>query len=211
MSKHPASTHTALAAAVAFTLVSLLVQLKITQPYDDAGLRAVAAMRTPGLTSFMLVFTTIGGGLILFPFALAFGAWLRSWRNGRIAAFYIVTCLTGWGVHALFKLLFGRARPTVVPRLHLSGWVSFPSGHAMMSTVVFGLAVVLATERKRDSLSSRIMITAGGALIAGIAASRVYLGVHYPSDVIAGMLGGWAWIGWALAILRPRMAPAGRV
>ena len=207
MPKPSASTRTALAAALAFTVVSLLVQLRITQPYDDAGLRLMLALRSPALTSFMLVFTNLGGGFIAVPFALAFGAWLRTWRGSGPARFYVVTCLSGWGVHALLKLLFGRARPAVIPRLHLSGWVSFPSGHAMMSTVVFGLAMVLATERKRDSLLSRVIITAGGILIAGIAASRVYLGVHYPSDVIAGVLGGWAWIGAALALLRPRLEP----
>jgi undecaprenyl-diphosphatase len=199
------SKHTALVAALCFALLSLLVQLGVTEAYDEAGLTAVLALRRPALTNFMLVVTAAGGGLTLGPFALAFGAWLRTFRGGSTAAFYIVTCLTGWGMEALLKLLFGRARPTLIPRLGGgAGWVSFPSGHAMMSTVIFGLAIVLATERTRETAGSRAMIAAGGALIAGVAASRVYLGVHYPSDVIAGVLGGWAWIGLALAVHRSR-------
>lgn len=206
MTKTTVSTRTALAAALAFTLLSILVQARLTTPYDEAGLRGVLAIRTPLLTQLMLGFTTVGGALVALPFALAFGTWLTG-RGVRTGAFYIVTCLTGWGMHALFKLVFGRARPTLIPRLHGAGWVSYPSGHAMTSTVIFGLAVVLATERLRGTVGSRAIIAAGCLLIAGVAFSRVYLGVHYPSDVIAGMLGGWAWIGAALAWLRPRMEP----
>ena len=209
MTKHSASTHTALAAALFFALLSILVQVGLTTPYDEAGLRGVLAIRTPVLTSVMLVFTTMGGALVVLPFALAFGAWLRTVRGGRTAAFYIVTCLTGWGMHALLKLLIGRARPTLIPRLHGAGWVSFPSGHAMTATVIFGLAMMLATERSRGSARSRAIIAAGCVVIAGVVLSRVYLGVHYPTDVIGGILGGLAWIGGALAWLRPRMAPRG--
>lgn len=209
MTKHPASTYPALAAALAFSLLAVLVQLGLTTPVDEAGLRAVLSVRSPAFTSVMLVFTTAGGALIVLPFALAFGAWLRTFRGGTTAAFYIVTGLTGWGMHALLKLVFGRARPTLIPRLHGAGWVSFPSGHAMTSTVIFGLAMVVATERSRGSRSSRAIIAAGCLVIAGVALSRVYLGVHYPSDVLAGVLGGWAWIGAALAWLRPRMVRGG--
>jgi undecaprenyl-diphosphatase len=200
--KRPVSTHTALAAALAFTLLAILVQLGLTTPYDEAGLRGVLAIRSPALTSLMLVFTTAGGGLIALPFALAFGAWLATFRGRSTAGFYVLACLTGWGMHALLKLVFGRARPTLIPRLHGAGWVSFPSGHAMTSTVIYGLAILLATERSRGTIGSRVMIVAGCVLIAGISFSRVYLGVHYPSDVVAGMLGGWAWIGAALAVHR---------
>jgi len=200
--KRSVSTHTALAAALAFTLLAILVQLGLTTPYDEAGLRGVLAIRSPALTSVMLVFTTAGGGLIALPFALAFGAWLATFRGRSTAGFYVLDCLTGWGMHALLKLVFGRARPTLIPRLHGAGWVSFPSGHAMTSTVIYGLAILLATERSRGTIGSRVMIVAGCVLIAGVSFSRVYLGVHYPSDVVAGMLGGWAWIGAALAVHR---------
>jgi undecaprenyl-diphosphatase len=205
VTKRSVSTHTALAAALAFTLLAILVQLGLTTPYDEAGLRGVLAIRRPALTSVMLAFTTVGGGLIALPFALACAAWFRAFRGGRTAGFYIVACLTGWGMHALLKLVFGRARPTLIPRLHGAGWVSFPSGHAMTSTVIYGLAILLATERSRGTVGSRALVAAGCLLIAGISFSRVYLGVHYPSDVVAGMLGGWAWIGVMLAWLRPRM------
>lgn len=203
----PSIAARALASALAFTLLSILVQLGLTMPYDEAGLRGVLAIRSPAVTQVMLVFTTIGGGLVALPFALVFGAWLKTVRGGRASAFYIVTCLTGWGMHALFKLLFGRARPTLIPRLHGAGWVSYPSGHAMTSTVIFGLAVILAAERWKGTIGARAIVVAGSLLIAGVAFSRVYLGVHYPSDVIAGILGGWAWIGGALVWLRPRMEP----
>lgn len=209
MTKHSAATHTALAAALSFSLLATMIQLGLTRPVDEAGLRAMLAVRTPALTNLMLVFTTAGGILIALPFALTFGAWLRTFRGNPTAVFYIVTCLTGWGMQALLKAVFGRARPTLIPRLHGAGWVSFPSGHAMTATIIFSLAMVLATERSRGTAGSRTIIAAGCVVIAGVALSRVYLGVHYPSDVLAGVLGGWAWIGAALAWLRPRMVRPG--
>jgi undecaprenyl-diphosphatase len=203
-----ASRHAALVAAICFTLLALLVQLGLTRTWDEAGLSAALALRSSRVTSVMLVVTLAGGGVILGPFALAFAAWLRAARGGRTAAFYIVTSLSGWVIYALLKMGIDRPRPSLIPRLNPAGWVSFPSGHAMLATVIIGLAMVLATERSRQAVSSRAILVAGTLVIAGVAVSRVYLGVHYPSDVIGGVLAGWAWIGVGLGVLRPRLVPA---
>ena len=202
MTRHPAATRTALVAALSFSVLAVLVQLGLTGPLDEAGLHAALAARTPPLTRVMLLITAAGGPLIAVPFTLGFCAWLRAFRGGRTAVFYIVTCLSGWGMYALLKIALGRPRPSLIPRLDGAGWVSFPSGHAMIATIVFGLAMVLATERSRGTGGSRAIIAAGCIVIAGVALSRIYLGVHYPSDVVAGVLCGWAWIGAALAWFR---------
>lgn len=181
--------------AVGFVVIAVLMSSGILLRWDEAGLLEVARLRTPALTSVMQGITTIGGGDVLGPFAVLVGAWIWFRRSGRDAGHYLATVLLGWGCYGLLKWAFARPRPSVIERLDGAGWWSFPSGHAMASAIILGFAVVLVTER-------RLWWGAVGLLVATIAFSRVYLGVHYPSDVIAGLFGGVAWVALAAALLR---------
>ena len=91
------------------------------------------------------------------------------------------------------KSLFDRPRPELVPHLMTAYFSSFPSGHSMMSAVVYGtLGSVLSTLVTRRRLKFYFLALA--AIIAGmVGVSRVYLGVHYPTDVLAGWSAGLAW------------------
>lgn len=106
------------------------------------------------------------------------------------------------------KALFHRGRPeNAAEFIHRASW-SFPSGHAMDSLVVYGFLAVLLLERT-TSLVTRRLIVAGAALLIGtIGFSRMYLGVHYLSDVVGGFLAGMVWLmvciaGYAFAANRP--------
>lgn len=180
---------------IGFIVIAVLVSLGITLPWDEVGLLEVARFRTPALTRVMQGITTIGGGDVLAPVGLLFGGWLWFRRSRRAAGHYLGAAVLGWGCYGLLKWVFARPRPSVVERLDGAGWWSFPSGHAMASVIVLGLAVVLVTQK-------RLAWAAVALLVMLIAFSRVYLGVHYPSDVIAGLFGGVAWIGAAVALLR---------
>ncbi len=112
----------------------------------------------------------------------------------RHAMWFLIACVIGGVVlTVLLKDFFGRARPDVVPRLERVASASFPSGHSMMSAVVYlTLAVMLA--RVFASISVRIYILCAAvviSLLVGI--SRMFLGVHYPSDVLAGWVVGYIW------------------
>lgn len=195
------SLRVAAVAVAGFVAVAILMRLGMTAGWDTLALQDVAVLRSSGMTRLMLGVTTVGGGDVLAPVALLIGAWLWRRRDWRHAGHYLGAVLLGWGCYGFLKWAFARPRPSVIERLDGAGWWSFPSGHAMASVIILGLAVVLVTER-------RIWWGAVGLLVALIAFSRVYLGVHYPTDVVAGLFGGVAWVALAVALFRPDNAPA---
>ena len=179
--------------ALGFLLVAAAMQGGLTVGLDDAGLRAAAGLRHPILTTLMLGVTFLGSGNALFPLAVLIGAVL--WRRGpRWTGYYLLAAMAGWALSSSLKALFARPRPRIVPHLDGAGWWSFPSGHTMESTVVLGLGILLLTEALPNRTAVRWIQAIGLALLAAIGLSRVYLGVHYPSDVLGGWLAGGAWI-----------------
>jgi undecaprenyl-diphosphatase len=188
-----------LASAAAFVLLALLMGR--ISAWDDAGVRALATWRTPVLNNLMRSVSWLGSGSAEFPFAFAVTGTL-AWRGRkRLAAEYFGWALGGWAVYALLKTLFHRARPHVVERLSGGGWYSFPSGHAMLGPIVFVFAAILLAREFRAARSLHWWVPIAWFLSLMIAFSRVYLGVHYPSDVVGGLLAGSAWVGLALVMM----------
>ena len=104
--------------------------------------------------------------------------------------------------------MVGRPRPQIVPHLTEAGGASFPSGHAFNSAVVYiAIALAFATLSARESV--RLTIIGGAVLVSLVVAwSRVWLGVHFPTDVLAGWLGGAGWAFLAAALLQQPAAAA---
>jgi undecaprenyl-diphosphatase len=154
------------------------------------------------VAGWMGVLSGIGQGSFAIPAGVAvlLILVLRGWR--RSALCYGVTVLTGWGLNALLKEGFRRHRPDIIPRLDGAGWYSFPSGHAMLAPLVFGLGAFLLT-RGSPPMVRRAVRTAAVLLCLSIACSRVYLGVHYPSDVIGALLAGTGWAALGVAVYSP--------
>ncbi|MDH5672649.1 MAG: phosphatase PAP2 family protein [Myxococcales bacterium] len=114
-------------------------------------------------------------------------------RRGDVVALVLASAAGGAIINWLMKLFFARPRPAIVPHLTEVASLSFPSGHAMLSTIVYlTLGAVLAELSPRKRLKSFVL---GVALILAVLVglSRVYLGVHYPSDVLAGWSAGLSW------------------
>lgn len=145
--------------------------------------------------------TALGGlGWLLF-FTLVIAGYL--WLEGkhRLAWFLLAATLSGVAVSHLLKLAFARPRPSVVPHLSHVMTSSFPSGHSMLSAVVYltlGALVAAAVPERRLKVYV-LLVAVLVTLVVG--ASRVYLGVHYPTDVLAGWLAGlvWALVCWLAA------------
>lgn len=143
------------------------------------------------LGSFML--------LTLLTLAVVGTLWLE---NHRVAAIWLTVAVLGaLGLSTLFKVLFARTRPDLLPAELLPSSFSFPSGHAFLSAAVY-LTIGALLTRVVPSGRSRIFVLAMAVLFTALTGfSRVYLGVHYPSDVLAGWTLGlcWAALCWAVA------------
>ena len=137
--------------------------------------------------------TVLGGGVVLTLITLVVAGYLLIERWYASTVFLLVAVAGGMLLTNVLKSLFDRDRPTVVPHLADSLLKSYPSGHSMMSSVVYlTLAVLLARAMERRRVKV-YCVTVALLLSLIVGASRVYLGVHYPTDVIAGWAGGIAW------------------
>lgn len=140
--------------------------------------RDVTALGSVGVLGFITV--AVGGYLLL----------LR--RSGSMLLVF-ATIFGGQAASSVFKAVFDRARPDLVPHGAEVYTASFPSGHAMMSAVVYlTLGAMLARVQPRRRLKVYVLSLAVLVTIA-VGASRVYLGVHWPTDVLAGWTAGAAW------------------
>jgi undecaprenyl-diphosphatase len=165
---------------------------------EDRLMLQVGADRTAALTEVARALSFIGSGSVAIPFAVLVVVALRKLDRRADARLYAWVTLSGWAINLLAKAAFRRARPQIIPHLGGGGWYSFPSGHAMLAPLVFGFgAFLLVRGMKNVALKSSVLLLAT-ALVAAIAMSRVYLGVHYPTDVAAALLAG---IGWAALCL----------
>jgi undecaprenyl-diphosphatase len=153
--------------------------------------------RTPGATSFFTTLTLLGtpvGLGILMAIATAFLVFHRRWRW---AAYLLITSALGGLLNLQLKAYFARARPELAEALRDAHGYSFPSGHAMGSTIVFGALAYLSFRILVRWRYRAAALALACTLILAIAISRVYLGVHWISDIGAGIAAGLIWLATA--------------
>lgn len=146
-------------------------------------------------------FTALGGVAVLTMFTLAVIGYLLLVHKRHAALLVFVAIASGIGASFLLKYGFDRPRPDLVPHRSHVYTSSFPSGHSMMSALVYlTLASLLASVEKAPRVKIYLMLVAVGLTIA-VGISRVYVGVHWPTDVLAGWLAGasWAALAWMVA------------
>lgn len=155
-----------------------------------------AALRgagSPGLRKAMVALTALGDGVVLTLFSLAVVGLLLVLGRWRSALLVAGATLSGSILAANLKLWIGRARPEVVDRLVEVNGLSFPSGHAANSAVVYLTIAGLVAQIEHGPALRRYTLTVAILLTAAVGISRVYLGVHWPTDVAAGWLFGTLW------------------
>ena len=171
-----------------------------TQALDVRILRALRRADDPAkpvgpdwLEFAMLDLTGLGGPTVLGLVVCAVVGFLCLQARYRTALVIVVTSVSGELVNSAMKHAFMRPRPTVVPHLREAVSTSFPSGHAMDSALIYltlGAMLMRVAERRLTKLyclGVALILT----LLVGV--SRVYIGVHYPTDVVAGWILGFVW------------------
>lgn len=183
-----------------FVILTIVVWLGWANQLDHRILITIARVRSPELTNVMLLITSGGSPSVITVAALGILLWFGA-RPRR--GLWILATLAGSAVlNELFKAIVARPRPGI--GIITETGYSFPSGHAMESLVVYGLLAYLLTRNIPRRFTPVAIWAVCGLLILAIGFSRLYLGVHYPSDVMGGYLAGVAILLIAMNLRGPK-------
>jgi len=175
-----------------FATIAEEVLEKETYAFDQSILLDLRSLHTPLRDRLMLGLTFLGEPNLLLILSVSLGIilWVRKHRSE--ATTIAITGAGAIALNLLLKTLFARARPQLWERTVDVRFYSFPSGHAMISMVIYGLLGYLLGSRfpKQRWLIYSLTVV----LVAAIGFSRLYLGVHWPTDVIAGYAAGLIWL-----------------
>ncbi len=165
-----------------------------TRRFDSFVRTTVHQHATPGLTRIMLGFSFLGSFVTITVLCLAILGVFLYFRRLRLAALLGITMVGMVALDFSLKLAFHRPRPVAFFGLSPNSY-SFPSGHAFGSLCFYGVLAAIFAARARGKSAKWCIWTGAVLLIGMIGLSRIYLGVHYPSDVIAGYCAGAVWVG----------------
>ena len=203
-------------AAAAGALFDAVVEAEGVALLDRPVLVAAEAVRSPALTSFAQAFTALGGGIGM-PLLAATVAlvMLITWRRWTPVVLIAATAAGSLTLTVVGKAVVGRARPPsadAVPPIELSP--SFPSGHTLNAVALAGVVAYLLVQRQRRRVTRIATVCGAAAFAAAIGLTRIYLGVHWLTDVMVAWALGLGWLAVVitahrvLLTLRPRDDPA---
>lgn len=180
---------------------------------DEAVSKYIVSYRSDALTSYFSFITDLGDryAYIIFTALLAVYFFLknRSWKFiGQTTIVLILASLSS----VVLKRVFDRARPSLEHLVEVNT-LSYPSGHTMSATAFYGFLIFLCVRHHMPGWLRIVAVVILALLIISIGVSRVYLGVHYPTDVAGGFVGGLIWVAFCAVVfsvfelLRRREAP----
>ncbi|OAO00913.1 hypothetical protein A8B75_17080 [Sphingomonadales bacterium EhC05] len=173
---------------------------------DNSILLALRSSSDPSILSgpdwlpdILRAITILGDSKLLIVLVILVAAYLVARRIYHSALVLLATTVGGMAIVALLKDHFNRPRPEVVEHLATQYSMSFPSGHAANSAIVYSTMAMLFTQIRPERHAGIYLVSAALLLTTSIGISRVALGVHWPSDVVAGWMFGLSWgYFWAL-------------
>lgn len=172
-----------------------------TQKFDDTVMHWIGAHQTPMLQQASLEVTSLGTATVVTMIVLIAGMFLWLNKHKHSALLLIIATVGGMVLNNLLKIGFSRPRPQIFKWGTYADSYSFPSGHAMSAIIVYGTVAYLAARLQQRAASRFATLSFAAIIITLICASRMYLGVHYPSDIAAGLVIGLAWAGFCMAVL----------
>lgn len=173
--------------------------------FDTGTLQAIATHRSQSLTRVAGIVSNAGSFALLAPLAAAL-LLLRRWKRPADDLALIVIAAGSALLPTVVKLIVARPRPTIEHLQHLTS-LSFPSEHTTQAAAVYlTIAILLSQDLGRGKRELAVVVAVLIAL--AVAWARVYLGLHYPSDVIAGLALGWSWALLVFHWARPKLLQA---
>lgn len=162
--------------------------------FDDWARSSIHQFASPAVTFVMRGVTVLGGPLVLFSLSLVVGLGFFVKKNYRAMILLIATIVGSSLLNEVLKASFHRTRPLPFFDITAPNSYSFPSGHALMSFCFYSSMAALISRRTKSRMVRVIVRSLAALLIAAIGVSRIYLGVHYPSDVVAGYAAAFIWV-----------------
>ena len=161
----------------------------------------LARNRTPQLTNFFIVITTLGSTAVAVLITVPVGIYLLLRKQRYWFAAITLTIAGGALLNRSLKLAFQRARPQLDDPTQAFAGYSFPSGHTLTATVVYGAVALLLFTRVKSLRARTLVIVSASLIILLVAFSRMYLGAHYLTDVLAAIAEGVAWISLSFTVI----------
>jgi undecaprenyl-diphosphatase len=192
----------ALLAVLLFIAVSWLVMEERATSFDSEVIRIVQGWESAPATRIALTLSQIGstGGVTVL--VVAIGALLAAVLGHRKELLLLVFSVSGAALfNLLLKGVFQRERPNLYRLAEETGF-SFPSGHSMAAFALYGVLAYLLWRHIASKKGRLALIALASLLVLSIGLSRIYLGVHYPSDVLAGYLASMVWLGLGIELFR---------
>jgi len=185
-------TAVALAAGAAAALAFLEIAEEVLEgeatPFDHSVSLWLHDFDSPTLDGVMRAFTFLGSGAVVIGVVALVATWGLQHRRRAVVGVLVAVAAVAEGLNVLLKLFFHRSRPDLILEIVAPESYSFPSGHAMLSTAVYGMTTLIVAQLQPRF---RLPLYIGTPfLILFIGISRVYLGVHWPTDVLAGFAAG---------------------
>lgn len=200
---------------VCFVLLAALIHTPVVAQIDKSlllALRDSADVRQGWgplwVGEWMRDMTALGSNWLLGCFSLMLAGYLRLTGKGYLAVYFLSVIFLGMAFSFLLKWGFSRPRPELVPHATKVYTSSFPSGHAMSSALFFLSSALVLGWQCAQRLAARWLLVMALVIPLGVSLSRVYLGVHWPSDVVAGLCAGFFWALLCFSLARPFLVRA---
>ncbi|MNH95795.1 Phosphatidylglycerophosphatase B [compost metagenome] len=184
--------------AVAFGVVALFISQQKLANFDKSIIDFIRNFESSFLTKVMKGFSWIGSAEVVLILVLVLMVVLYKVLKHRLELFLLVGVVAGSGLlNVLLKLIFQRARPDLHRIVDATGF-SFPSGHSMGAFTLYGIIAFLIWKHLSTPFRRVSVIVLSLIMIITIGVSRIYLGVHYPSDILGGYLASGMWLAIAI-------------
>jgi undecaprenyl-diphosphatase len=196
----------ALAGALTVVGLAVLVSAGLTEAFDAGIIQAVRSEPLHELLSPLRAITELGSTgavIVMAVVAFVFATLIGPWRHGLIAALTITAASVA---NSSIKLAIARERPELLEPVIVERGFSFPSGHSALGMVAYGVLAVLVSRSRLPDGVKRGVVIGLGVLVTLIGISRIWLGVHFPTDVLAGWAAGGV-IVLAYAAITRRVSP----